>query len=162
MVPGELVEDEERRERDELVERRGEWMNVVEDTSCYNGVERSGVVELLEGDLLVELALRRIWIDREDVVARTGQCRSDASVAPAPQLVLWSRLGPYERAELDRLLWQERKLFEWGAFIWPIEDFPLIRARMRRRRGKYKWERRGNEFLEQNVRFRRYVLRELE
>jgi uncharacterized protein YcaQ len=61
------------------------------------------------------------------------------------------------------LLWQERKLFEWGAFIRPIEDFPLILARMRRRRtDKYAWERRGREFLRKNAGFRRYVLRELE
>jgi len=99
-----------------------------------------------------------------DTVRRIGYLQVDpiSTVAPPQQLVLWSRLGPYDRAELDRLLWQERKLFEWGAFIWPIEDLPLIRARMRRRRVKYKWERRGNEFLKENVRFRRYLLRELE
>jgi uncharacterized protein YcaQ len=86
-----------------------------------------------------------------------------ATVATPQQLVLWSRLGPYDVTELDRLLWQERKLFEWGAFIRPIEDFPLILARMRRRRtGKYTWERRGTEFLRKNAGFRRYVLRELE
>jgi uncharacterized protein YcaQ len=76
--------------------------------------------------------------------------------------VLWSRLGPYDVAELDRLLWEERKLFEWGAHVWPIESFPLVRARMRRRRGKYSWERRGVEFLAANAAFRRYVVRELE
>ena len=86
-----------------------------------------------------------------------------ATVATPQRLVLWSRLGPYDVAELDRLLWEERKLFEWGAFIRPIEDFPLILARMRRRRtGKYSWERRGIEFLRKNGGFRRYVLRELE
>jgi uncharacterized protein YcaQ len=86
-----------------------------------------------------------------------------ATVATPQQLVLWSRLGPYDVTELDRLLWQERKLFEWGAFIRPIEDFPLILARMRRRRtDKYAWERRGTEFLRKNAGFRRYVLRELE
>jgi uncharacterized protein YcaQ len=54
-------------------------------------------------------------------------------------------------------------LFEWNAFIWPIEDLPLLHAQMRRRRtGKYSWERRGNEFLKENAAFRRYVLRELE
>ncbi len=99
-----------------------------------------------------------------DTVRRLGFLQIDpiSTVAPPQHLVLWSRLGPYDRAELDRLLWEERKLVEWGAFIWPIEDFPLIRARMRRRRGKYKWEQRGNEFLKENARFRRYLLRELE
>jgi len=86
-----------------------------------------------------------------------------STVAPPQYLVPWSRLGGFERAELDRLLWEERKLFEWDAFIWPIEELPLLRARMRRRRtGKYSWERRGNEFLKTNASFRRYVLRELE
>ena len=86
-----------------------------------------------------------------------------STVAPPQHLVLWSRLGPFETAELDRLLWEERKLFEWNAYIWPIEDLPLVRARMRRRlTGKYAWERRSNEFLKVNARFRRYVLRELE
>jgi uncharacterized protein YcaQ len=46
--------------------------------------------------------------------------------------------------------------------VWPIEDLPLVRARMRRRRDTYAWERRGNEFLRKNPRFKRYVLRELE
>jgi uncharacterized protein YcaQ len=99
-----------------------------------------------------------------DTVRRLGYLQVDPidTVATPQQLVLWSRLGAYDRADLDRLLWEERKLVEWGAFIWPIEDFPLIRARMRRRRGKYKWEQRGNEFLKANPRFKRYLLGELE
>jgi uncharacterized protein YcaQ len=97
-------------------------------------------------------------------VRRLGFLQIDpiSSVAPPQRLVLWSRLGPYDSAELDRLLWKERKLFEWGAFIWPIEDFPLIRARMRRRRGKAKYEQQGTEFLRRNARFKRHLLRELE
>ena len=100
-----------------------------------------------------------------DTVRRIGFLQVDpiASVATPQQLVLWSRLGPYDAAELDRLLWDERKLFESGAFIRPIEDYPLILARMRRKRtGKYAWERRGTEFLRRNAAFRRHVLRELE
>jgi uncharacterized protein YcaQ len=85
-----------------------------------------------------------------------------STVAPPQLLVLWSRLGPFDPAELDRLLWEERKLFEWNAFIWPIEDLAFVQARMRRRRNKYAWERRGNEFLRANPRARRYLLRELE
>ena len=99
-----------------------------------------------------------------DTVRRLGFLQIDpiSTVAPPQQLVLWSRLGPYDTAELDRLLWDEKKLFEWNAYIWPIEDLPLLQARMRRRRNKYSWERRGNEFLQANQRFKRYVLRELE
>ena len=100
-----------------------------------------------------------------ETVRRLGRLQIDpiSSVAPPQYLVLWSRLGAYDAAELDRLLWEEKQLFEWGAFIWPIEDFPLLLARMRRKRtGKYAWERRGAEFLRKNAGFRRYVLRELE
>jgi uncharacterized protein len=100
-----------------------------------------------------------------DTVRRIGFLQIDpiATVATPQQLVLWSRLGAYDTAELDRLLWEEKKLFEWGAFIRPIEDYPLILARMRRKRtGQYAWERRGTEFLQKNAGFRRYVLRELE
>jgi uncharacterized protein len=99
-----------------------------------------------------------------ETVRRLGFLQIDpiSSVALPQHLVLWSRLGAFDIAELDRLLWEERKLFEYNAFIWPIEDLPLLRARMRRRRNKYKWEQQGMEFLRQNDRFRRYVLRELE
>ena len=70
-----------------------------------------------------------------DTVRRLGFLQLDpiSAVAPPQYLVLWSRLGPYDRAELDRLLWEERKLVEWNAFLWPAEDLPLLRARMTRR-----------------------------
>ena len=62
-----------------------------------------------------------------DTVRKLGFLQIDV-VAPVerPQhLVLFSRLGrSYDRAELDRLLWEERALFEWDAFIYPIEDLP--------------------------------------
>ena len=100
-----------------------------------------------------------------DTVRRLGFLQIDpiSTVAPPQQLVLWSRLGPYDVTELDRLLWDERKLFEWNAYLWPIESLPLVRARMRRRRtGATADERRGAEFLKANAAFKRYVLRELE
>jgi uncharacterized protein YcaQ len=101
-----------------------------------------------------------------ETVRRLGFLQLDpiATVARPQHLVLWSRLGPFDTDELDHLLWVERKLFEWNAFIWPIESLPLIRARMRQdaRAATYSWERRRREFLKQNAGFRRYVLRELE
>ncbi|MFN2472193.1 MAG: DNA glycosylase AlkZ-like family protein [Gaiellaceae bacterium] len=101
-----------------------------------------------------------------DTVRRLGFLQLDpiSTVAPPQQLVLWSRLGPFATAQLDRLLWEERKLVEWNAFIWPIEKLPLLRARMRagRRAVKYEFQRRRRQFLRENAGFRRYVLRELE
>lgn len=100
-----------------------------------------------------------------DTVRRLGFLQIDpiSTVAPPQHLVLFSRLGPiYDPAELERLLWEERALFEHGAYIRPIEDLPLVLARTRRRRGKYAWERRGDEFLREHSAFRRHLLRELE
>jgi uncharacterized protein YcaQ len=99
-----------------------------------------------------------------DTVRRLGFLQIDpiSSVAPPQHLVPWSRLGLFDTAELDRLLWQDRKLFESGAFIRPIEDLPLIMARMKRRRGKQMYEQRRVEFMKTNARFKRHLLRELE
>jgi uncharacterized protein YcaQ len=97
-----------------------------------------------------------------DTVRTLGFLQLDpiSSVAPPQHLVLWSRLGPYDRAELDRLLWEERKLVEWNAFLWPAEDLPLLKARMRRTDRAL--DRRLIAFLKENTAYRRYVLRELE
>ena len=99
-----------------------------------------------------------------DTVHRLGRLQIDpiSTVAPPQYLVLWSRLGPYDRAELDRLLWDERKLFEWNAFIYPLEDLPLIRALMRAPWGNAKWQRWQKEFMQEQSGLRRYILRELE
>jgi uncharacterized protein len=101
-----------------------------------------------------------------DTVRRLGFLQMDpiSTVATPQRLVLFSRLGPYDPAKLDRLLWKERKLFEYDAFIYPVEELPLQRARMARfRRGgtskRHEWIR---DFLRTNARFRRYVLAELE
>jgi hypothetical protein len=98
-----------------------------------------------------------------DTVRRLGFLQIDpiSSVAPAQHTVLWSRLGSrYDPAELERLLWKQRKLVEWNAFIWPAEDLPLLRARMGR--NDRPLDRRLKEFLKENASFRRYVLRELD
>jgi hypothetical protein len=95
-------------------------------------------------------------------VRRLGFLQLDpiATVAPPQQLVLWSRLGAHDRGELDRLLWEERKLVEWNAFLWPMEDLPLLKARMRRTDRPL--DRRLIDYLKEHASFRRYILRELE
>jgi uncharacterized protein YcaQ len=97
-------------------------------------------------------------------VRHLGRLQIDpiSTVAPPQYLVLWSRLGPYDRPELDRLLWEQKKLFEWKAFIYPIEDLPLIRALMRAPWGQAKWRRWQKEFMQEQAGLRRYILRELE
>lgn len=98
-----------------------------------------------------------------ETVRRLGFLQMDpiSTVAPPQYLVLWSRLGPIDRAELDGLL-EKRRLFEWNAFIWPRKDLPLIQAQMRERWGHYKRERWALDFLKEQSGLRRYVLRELE
>ena len=51
-----------------------------------------------------------------DTVRRLGFLQIDpiSTVAPPQQLVLWSRLGPYDVAELDRLLWDEQEAASSG------------------------------------------------
>jgi uncharacterized protein YcaQ len=101
-----------------------------------------------------------------DTVRRLGFLQLDpiATVARPQHLVLWSRLGAYDRAELDRLLWVDRALIEWDAFLWPVETLPLLQALMRqhRRASATARDRRIRDFLRRNARFRRYVLAELE
>jgi len=52
-------------------------------------------------------------------------------------LMLWSRLGGFDRAGLDTLLWRERGLFGYWAHSASIvltEDYPIHRLTMRNHR----------------------------
>jgi signal transduction histidine kinase len=79
VVPGELVEQEERCKPRELVQRRAERMDVVEHAAGDNCVERPRVIELLERDLPIQLASGRIGVDRKDFVAGRCKCGRDSS-----------------------------------------------------------------------------------
>ena len=71
--------------------------------------------------------------DVRSTVGHLGFLQLDpiSTVAPPQHLVLWSRLGrAYDRKELDRLLWEERSLIEWNAYLWPAELLPALLARM--------------------------------
>lgn len=92
---------------------------------------------------------------------RLVQMDPTSSVARTEHLVLFSRLGRrYRLAELERLLWDERSLFEYQAFIVPTSDFGIHREVMRRYppASRYSRHQYVRTFLRENASFRRYVL----
>jgi uncharacterized protein YcaQ len=101
----------------------------------------------------------------EEVVRRLGEVQIDptSTVARTEQLVLFSRLGRRFRvAELERLLWSERTLFEYWAHIVPTADLPIHRISMRRYpHGSWKRREYVRRWLEANDAFVRYVIGEL-
>jgi uncharacterized protein YcaQ len=143
----------------------------VPETAGLRGSARARGARPVDADEARRIAVRSQLLDGSatdvlETVRRLGFLQLDpiATVAPAQHLVLWSRLGDYDIAALDRLLWDERVLFEWDAFVWPIEELPVVRGLQRRWRTSthYKAERWVRDFLAANGAFRRYVLRELD
>jgi uncharacterized protein YcaQ len=104
----------------------------------------------------------------QDVVRGLGKIQLDptSAVARTEHLVLFSRLGRrFKIAELERMLWQERSLFEYAVEIVPIEDLAIHQETMRRypdnTTARYAHRSRASEWLKANQPFRRYVLSEL-
>ena len=99
-----------------------------------------------------------------ETVQRLGSLQMDptSAVSRSERLVLWSRLGTYDLAELERLRWETRDLFDYWAHIVPASDYAIHRETMRRYpRGAYARSNYIHEWLAANKGFRRYVLREL-
>ena len=99
-----------------------------------------------------------------EVVEWLGSLQMDptSAVARSERLVLWSRLGSYDVAELERLRWESRELFDYWAHVVPASDYAIHRETMRRYpRGAYARSNYIHEWLAANTGFRRYVLREL-
>ncbi|HEX2057151.1 MAG TPA: crosslink repair DNA glycosylase YcaQ family protein [Actinomycetota bacterium] len=101
------------------------------------------------------------------LVGRLGCVQIDpiSVVAPTQRLVLWSRLGAFDEAALDRLLWEERSLFHYwahAASIVPTSDYPIHALMMRRwGSGDTKFDRRVSEWIRVNARMRRSIVRQL-
>ena len=91
-----------------------------------------------------------------DVVRQTGALQLDptSAVARSELLVLWSRLGRYAVGDLDRLLWEERELFTWRAFLYPVEDWPIVAAAG----SGFARDGQTTAWLRDNAAFERYVL----
>ncbi len=94
-----------------------------------------------------------LQIDPLNVVART------------PLLVLWSRLGNYNVADFEALMWDDKALFEYwahAASLVLVEDYPIHQISMLTfARGDNKWAKRTRDWLEINTPFRQYILQEL-
>ncbi|WP_431913908.1 winged helix-turn-helix domain-containing protein [Nonomuraea jabiensis] len=104
----------------------------------------------LDGLRQVLRTLRCLQLDPIDAVARSHF------------LVLWSRLGCYDRADLDTLLWQERWLFEYWAHAASIvlaEDYPIHHVMMRGyAKGESPYAQRVRGWIEANDGLRQHVL----
>jgi len=86
-------------------------------------------------------------------------------VARSHRLVLWSRLGGYDPADLEALLWRERRLFEYwthAAAIVCTGDYPIHSLLMRRYPSdRHTHNRRLRAWLAANQALRRSILRQL-
>jgi uncharacterized protein len=102
----------------------------------------------IDGMRRVLRGLRVLQIDPVNVVARSHL------------LVLWSRLGGFDRDDLGTLLWRERWLFEYWAHAASIvltEDYPIHRAMMRAYTATVESQQK-RDWLAANEEFRRYVV----
>ncbi|MEO8612908.1 MAG: crosslink repair DNA glycosylase YcaQ family protein [Chloroflexota bacterium] len=88
-----------------------------------------------------------------------------SAVARSHLLVLWSRLGNYDPADVDRLLWEDRSLFEYWAHAAAIvltEDYPIHHHEMQKlRTHKPTWKPGMLEWIEANPALRDHILEEI-
>ncbi len=106
-----------------------------------------------DGILALVRELGCIQIDPISVVARSHQT------------VLWSRLGVYDLALLDTLLWKEHRLFEYWAHcasLVPTDDYPIHNYLMRTYANDHSaWGNRVRAWIEKNNALRRGILAKL-
>ncbi len=122
---------------------------------------------------------RRLAITRQHLAGKSPSANADdilavmrdlgciqidpiSAVTRSHLLVLWSRLGNFDIAHLDALMWRERKLFEYWAHCASIvltEDFPIHSVRMRTYvTDDSPWSQRVREWINENSVLRRYIL----
>jgi uncharacterized protein YcaQ len=88
-----------------------------------------------------------------------------SAVARSHLLVLWSRLGPYDPADVDKLLWEDRSLFEYWAHAAAIvltEDYPIHHHEMLKlRTHRPTWKPGMLEWIAANPALRDHILEEI-
>ncbi len=91
-------------------------------------------------------------------------------IAPSHLIVLWSRLGYFDKSKFENLLYRDRKLFEYWAHqssIVLMEDYPLYSPMMKGVPGMIPrwfgstWYQRAKQWMEENSGLQKYVLKEL-
>lgn len=123
------------------------------------------------------LAVSSQWLNRPrgpvdaaailDVVRQIGCLQLDpiSAVARSHQLVVFSRVGDYDLAHIDHLLFEKRSLFEYWAHAASIvltEDYPIHNAMMREYLdGSSSRYKRWQDWLAENDDLRRHILDEL-
>jgi uncharacterized protein YcaQ len=102
-----------------------------------------------------------------DLVRELGCLQLDpiSYVAKSHLVVTWSRVGPFDPSALDRLLWEDRTLFEYFAHAAAIvltEDYPIHRFQMRRAwTSDAEYARRIREWYADSAPLRRYIVSQL-
>jgi hypothetical protein len=107
----------------------------------------------LEGIKDVVEAIRCLQLDPIRAVERTQY------------LVLWSRLGNYDIEDLNRLIYEEKHLFEYWAHAASIvrtADYPIFKPQMEGyAAGNSTWARRTREWLTENEALEAFIIAEL-
>ncbi len=103
-----------------------------------------------------------------EVVRDLGCLQLDpiSTVARSHTLVLWSRLGVYNVGDLEKLIYEDRQLFEYWAHVASIvltEDYPIHDWLMRNYgTGEGNdWEKRLRDWIEANADLRDFILSEI-
>ncbi|HKW42603.1 MAG TPA: crosslink repair DNA glycosylase YcaQ family protein, partial [Thermoplasmata archaeon] len=149
---------------------------------------RGGSHKLIEAPISTSLqAARRLAVTKQHLAGElpTGSAREGivsvirdlgyvqwdpiSIVAPSHVIALWSRVRNFRLSDLEKLLWDEKKLFEhWShaASIVLTEDYPLYYSMMRRYPESLSkswggWKARARKFLAEHADLRKKILREL-
>jgi uncharacterized protein YcaQ len=119
-----------------------------------------------------QIAVRAALLDKqlpptEDSVVEVARHFDGVQIDPTrtvertQYLVLWSRLGNYDRALVDKVI-ADRRAFEWDAFIVPVERLPELRYVGKVwLTGKGDWRQRARDFIAGNAVFRQSILDQL-
>ncbi|MBI4674249.1 MAG: YcaQ family DNA glycosylase [Chloroflexi bacterium] len=87
------------------------------------------------------------------------------TVARSHTLVTFSRVGPFDTAQLNKLIYHDRALFEYWAHAASLvltQDYPIHHLRMRTyAKTKDPWHQRIAEWIDANKKLRDTILREI-